>query len=61
MYTTTGAFMSILWIKPEDTIDPTGPYTQSAVEMACFILYKLTAEKYTGVNTTTEEYNLDSY
>lgn len=53
--------MPILWIKPEDTIDPTGPYTQSAIEMASFILYKLTAEKYTGPQTVTEVYNLDYF
>lgn len=52
--------MSILWISPEDTIEPDGVYTQSAIEAACFILYKLTAEKYTGIKTVTEEYNLQS-
>lgn len=49
--------MAILWISAADTIDPTGPYTASAVEYASFILYKLSAEKFTGVYTVTEVYS----
>ena len=51
--------MATLWISAADTIDPTGPYTQSAVEFASFVLYKLTAEKYTGIQTTIEVYTSD--
>jgi hypothetical protein len=51
--------MATPWISAADTIDPTGPYTESAVQTASFVLYKLTAEKYTGVGTTTEVYTSD--
>jgi hypothetical protein len=51
--------MATLWISAADTIDPTGPYTQSAVEFASFALFKLSAEKYTGLQTTTEVYTSD--
>lgn len=53
--------MSIQWISARDTIHPDGPYTQSAVETATFILYKLSGEKYSGFNTVTESYNLETY
>lgn len=52
--------MATLWISAADTIDPTGPYTESAVEFASFVLYKLSAEKYTGLQTVTEVYTTDS-
>lgn len=48
--------MATLWISAADTIDPTGPYTESAIQYASFVLYKLSGEKYTGVQTTTEIY-----
>lgn len=48
--------MATLWISAEETIDPTGPYTESAVEFSSLILYKLSGEKYPGVSTTTEVY-----
>jgi len=51
--------MATLWISAADTIDPTGPYTDSAVQFASFILYKLSGEKYTGVQTVTEVYTSD--
>lgn len=51
--------MATLWISAADTIDPTGPYTESAVEFASFILYKLSGEKYNGIQTTTEVYTAD--
>ena len=51
--------MATLWISASDTIDPTGPYTESAVQTASFILYKLSAEKYTGIQTVTEVYTTD--
>lgn len=52
--------MATLWLSASDTIDPTGPYTQSAIEFASFILYKLSGEKYSGVQETTEVYTMDS-
>lgn len=52
--------MATLWISASDTIDPTGPYTESAVQYACFILYKLSGEKYNGLQTTTEVYTADT-
>jgi hypothetical protein len=48
--------MATLWISAADTIDPTGPYTESAVHFASEILYKLSGEKYTGIQTVTEVY-----
>jgi len=51
--------MATLWISAADTIDPNGPYTDSAVQFASLILYKLSAEKYTGIQTITEVYNSD--
>lgn len=48
--------MATLWISAADTIDPTGPYTDSAVQFASFVLYKLSGEKYTGIQTVTEVY-----
>lgn len=48
--------MATLWISAADTIDPTGPYTESAVQFASFILFKLSGEKYTGIQTVTEVY-----
>lgn len=51
--------MATLWISAADTIDPTGPYTESAVQYACFLLYKLSGEKYNGIQTTTEVYTYD--
>lgn len=52
--------MATLWISAADTIDPTGPYTESAVQYASFVLYKLTAEKYTGIRSTTEVYSSET-
>jgi hypothetical protein len=45
--------MATLWISAADTIDPTGPYTESAVQFASFVLYKLSGENYTGIQTVT--------
>ena len=53
--------MATLWISAADTIDPTGPYTESAVQFASFVLYKLSAEKYTGLQTVTEVYTTDAF
>lgn len=53
--------MTGLWIGAAETIAPTGPYTQSAVETASFILFKLSGEKYTGTLTSTEAYNSNNY
>jgi hypothetical protein len=52
--------MAVLWISANDTSDPTGPFTDWAVRTASWILYKLTAEKYSGIQTTTDWYSLDS-
>jgi len=51
--------MAVLWISANDTSDPTGPFTDWAVRTASWILYKLTAEKYAGVQTTTDSYSLN--
>jgi hypothetical protein len=46
--------MARLWLSPEDTIDPTGVYTEEAIETASLVLYKLTGEKYPGISTSTD-------
>jgi hypothetical protein len=46
--------MARLWLSPEDTIDPTGVFTEEAIETASFVLYKLTGEKYPGISTSTD-------
>lgn len=53
--------MAKRWIEPEDTIDPSGPYTDLAIEAATWLLFKLTGEKYPGRNTTTECYSKEHY
>ncbi|UDL16772.1 head-to-tail adaptor [Arthrobacter phage Atuin] len=53
--------MSGPWITAADTIAPTGPYTESAVATASWILFKLSGEKYTGISTSTEAYNSSNY
>jgi hypothetical protein len=50
--------MTVLWLNKADTIDPTGQHTARAVETASFVLYSLTGQKYNGIQTTTEAYNL---
>jgi hypothetical protein len=51
--------MAVLWISANDTSDPTGPFTDWAVRTASWILYKLTAEKYPGLQQTTDCYSLN--
>lgn len=51
--------MAGLWISAQDTMDPNGPFTHSAIRTASWILYKLTAEKYPGTYESTEMYGLD--
>lgn len=48
--------MAILWLKNSDTVEPTGVYTSDAVAAASLILYKLSGEKFTGIQTATESY-----
>jgi hypothetical protein len=55
-----GDYMTTLWISASETIDPAGPYTQSAVEFASLILFKFSGEKYTGIHSTTEVYTSDT-
>lgn len=48
--------MAILWLKNSDTIAPSGSFTTEAVATASFIMYKLSGERYTGVQHATESY-----
>lgn len=50
--------MTVLWLAKTDTVDPTGPHTQTAIETASFVLYSLTGQKYNGIQTATEAYNM---
>ena len=46
--------MAKLWLSAEDTLEPTGMYTDEAIHTASFVLYKLTGEKYPGISTSTD-------
>lgn len=50
--------MAVRWITEADTIAPTDPDAALHVEAASWILYKLTAEKYSGIVERTEWYGL---
>lgn len=52
--------MAIRWITEEDTHSPADPEATYAVEAACWILYKLTAEKYPGMVERTEWYGQEN-
>ena len=47
--------MAKLWLSAKDTLDPEGPYTESAIRTASLVLYKLTGEKYPGITTSTDD------
>lgn len=51
--------MAVRWITEADVNNPTDPNTALSVEMASWILYKLTAEKYPGVTQRTEWYGME--
>lgn len=53
--------MATLWLSPMDTLDPEGPYTEDAIHNASMILYKLTGEKYPGVQTSTDVITSNNY
>jgi hypothetical protein len=53
--------MAILWLKSSDTVAPSGVYTADAIATASLILYKLSGEKFAGVQTTTESYGSGLY
>jgi hypothetical protein len=53
--------MAKLWISPSDTIDPTGMYTDEAIQTASTVLYKLTGEKYPGISTSTDAITSTAY
>lgn len=53
--------MPTLWLNNSDTADPSGPYTDLAVQQASWILYKLTAEKYPGIGTSTDVFTSENY
>lgn len=48
--------MAVLWLNASDTDDPTSEHTPGAMDLASFVLYHLTGEKYTGVTTSTDAY-----
>lgn len=52
--------MAIRWITEADTHSPADPEATYAVEAACWILYKLTAEKYPGMVERTEWYGQEN-
>ena len=46
--------MAVPWITAADLANPSDPYAEQAAAFASWILYKLTAEKYPGLRTSTE-------
>lgn len=46
-----------IWAEATELDDPTNPYSESSIQIASQILYKLTGEKFQGVHTVTEKYN----
>lgn len=48
------------WTTVAELAQPDHPYAPYAVDMASYILFKLTGEKYQGVHTVTEHYGLSS-
>lgn len=49
----------VLWADVSEMPDPTNPFNEMALEMASHILYKLTGEKFQGIHTVTEMYNVN--
>ena len=46
----------VLWIEPRDISDTPGDAEIMAVQMASYVLYKLTGQKFPGFKNTTEWY-----
>jgi hypothetical protein len=51
--------MTISWVEPSELRNGTHPDAEYAIEVASWILYKLTAEKYPGIREYTEWYGRD--
>lgn len=49
----------MLWAEPSEMPDPTNPFNEMALEMASHILYKLTGEKFQGIRSVAEMYNVN--
>lgn len=49
--------MAKVWTTVDQLANPTHPLAQEVIESASWILFKLTAEKYPGINTSTEIYS----
>lgn len=52
--------MPVPWITAADTQDPTDPVAEWAADAASRILYKLSGEKYAGIESATEYYSLEN-
>lgn len=53
--------MATLWLTVNDTAEPTNAYAQEAVQMASYILFKLSGEKYSGIQKATEVYGQNNF
>lgn len=53
--------MAKLWARTDQLDNPHHPLAQQSLEMASFILYKLTAEKYPGFITVKEVFDKDYF
>lgn len=51
--------MAVTWITASQLANPSDPNAGYAAEFASWVLYKLTAEKYPGIRTSTEWLGLD--
>lgn len=47
------------WAEVGEMPDPTNPYAEMAIEIASNILYKLSGEKFQGINSVTEVYDVN--
>ena len=52
--------MAVPWITVNDTMEPTSPVAVDAVMRASWLLFMLTGQKYTGIQTSTEMYSFDN-
>lgn len=53
--------MALVWLKSMDLADPTSMHAEDAVRFASEVLFALSGEKYTGIQTVTENYTADNF
>jgi hypothetical protein len=53
--------MAVLWCSSADLVEPTSPNATAAIEWASEILFKLSGERFTGLQQVTETYGSDVF